>query len=140
MIYYRHHGFYGRFRQFGEDWFLQIDPTYRFTSDGRNLHPKSPKLLSGIRKLEKNPAVLGQVIMWASLLKDADAPDIFAPPDYPHLGFGDLLTFTSPVGINEAEWLSSDEDPGAEQANEQVETETDGLAWLQESIALPGPE
>jgi hypothetical protein len=125
--YYRHHAFYGRFRQFGEEWFLQIDPTYRFTSDGRQVHHNASKLLSGIRKLEKNPAVLGQAVMWASLLKDPETPDMFADAPYPHLRFGDFLAFESPVGISDDEWLSSDDDPEAQKAMEQIEEDDEGL-------------
>jgi hypothetical protein len=119
--YYRHNGFYGRFRRYSDEWFLQIDPTYRFTSDGRSEHPRASALLSGIRKLEKNPAVLGQVVMWAALLRDTDTQDMFGDPPYPYLGFEDLLTFESAVGIDDDEWLTSDDDPEALKAKEQVE-------------------
>ena len=84
-----------------------LDPTYRFTSDGRQVHHNASKLLSGIRKLEKNPAVLGQAVMWGSLLKDpGDAGHVCADAPYSHLGFGDFLAFESPVGISDDEWLS----------------------------------
>ena len=130
--YHRHHAFYARFRRYGEEWFLQIDPTYRFTSDGRTVSSLAPALMTGIRKLERNPAVLGQVVMWASLLADLDTHDLFPPARYPHLGFGELVTFESPVGIDEREWLSTDDDPAAQQAMEQAEYEfglfaTDGV-------------
>lgn len=124
--YYRHHAFEGRFRRFGEEWFLQIDPTYRFTTDGRQVHPNASKLLSGIHKLERNQTVLGQVVMWASLLKDPEAPDMFALT-YPHLGFGDLLELESPVSVNDDDWLSSDEDAEAQKAGDHGEGETDDL-------------
>lgn len=124
--YYRHNAFEGRFRRFGTEWFLQIDPTYRFTTDGRQVHPSAPKLLSGIHKLERNQAVLGQVVMWASLLKDPDTPDMFAP-SYSHLAFGQLLKLESPVSINDDEWLRTDEDAEAQKAGDQGEVEMDDL-------------
>jgi hypothetical protein len=79
--------------------------------------------LTGIRILEKNPAVLGQVVMWAALLKDPEIQDMFRDSPYPYLGFGDLLTFESALGIEDGEWLSSDDDPEAVKAREQAEQE-----------------
>lgn len=113
--YYRHNAFRGRFRRYGGDWYLQIDPTYRFTTDGRSIHPNTSKLLSGIRKLERNQAMLGQVVMWASLLHDPDPQNLFATNPYPHLGLGELVTFESPVGIQDQAWTTSDYEETAQQ-------------------------
>lgn len=118
--YYRHHAFGGRFRQYDGEWYLQIDPTYRYTRDGYRLDLFGPKRLSGMRKLEKNPAVLGQVVMWATLLSDPPEHDLFASPPYPYLGFDGLMTFDSPFGINDAAWLETDENPESKQAAEQA--------------------
>lgn len=119
--YYRHSAFRGRFRKYDQEWFLQIDPTYRFTTDGRSVHPNSSKLLTGIRKLERNQAVLGQVAMWASLLQDSDSQDLFATKPYAHVGFGDLLTFESPVGIHDEAWTGSPaESPSGESHSNEI--------------------
>ena len=39
VFYYRHVGFEPRFRRFDGRWWLQINPTYLFTSDGQTKHP-----------------------------------------------------------------------------------------------------
>lgn len=116
VAYYRHHAFEGRFRQYEDAWFLQIDPTYRYTIDGHRPDRYGSDKLSRMRKLEKNPAVMGQVLMWASLLGDPEGGDLFASPAYPHLGFGQLASFDLPVGIDDDRWLASDENPEASEA------------------------
>ena len=39
IAYYRHVGFERRFRFIGDKWYLEITPTYHFTSDGHQVHP-----------------------------------------------------------------------------------------------------
>ena len=39
VTHYRHSAFYARFYRFDEKWYLQISPTYHFTSDGRLKEP-----------------------------------------------------------------------------------------------------
>jgi uncharacterized protein DUF4365 len=121
IAYYRHNAFSGRFRHYDGDWYLQIEPTYRFTSDGRHVHPYYESKLKGILAQEKNPAVLGQVVMWADVLSDpVEQPTLFSSPVYPHLGFSGLARFESPVGINDDFWLSSDESEQAKEAADQA--------------------
>jgi len=47
-----------------EAWYLQITPTYFFTSNGYHLSKFSEDNLKGIKKLEKNNAVLRNVLTW----------------------------------------------------------------------------
>lgn len=71
--------------------------------------------------------MLGQVVMWASLLKDPEVPDMFTEAPYTHLGFGSLLGLESPVGIDDDEWLSSDDNPEALKARQQIAEESEDL-------------
>ena len=120
VAYYRHNAFEGRFRRYGESWFLQITPTYRFTFDGKRVHRGYESKLKGIKAQERNPSVLGQVVMWADILRGPQEPDLFAPSPYPNLTFGDLLGFQSEVGINERLWLSTEEDAEVKDAGNRV--------------------
>jgi hypothetical protein len=113
--YYRHSAFGAQFRRYENEWFLQITPTYRFTEDGERVLKFYESKLKGIKALERNPTVLGQVVMWADLLREGE-PGLF-PPDYPFLQFGDLARVTMPVGIRDSKWL------GAEEENDQKSIE-----------------
>ncbi len=65
IAYYRHSAFKGWFQRFGDDWYLEITPTYYFTRDGWRLDRFYEDRLKKIKEQEKNPAVRGQVVMWA---------------------------------------------------------------------------
>ena len=106
---YRHSAFAGRFRRYDGQWFLEITPDYHFTSDGRQPLQFAESKRAGIKALERNGTVLGQVVMWADLLAPAAAPDLFADVDYPFLAFGELERFSVESGINEEAWLGSED-------------------------------
>lgn len=105
--YYRHCGFEPAFRRYGGEWFLEITPRYVFTSDGRDLHPYREEYQAKIKAIEGSKAVMGLVIMFASLLSD-DNGSLYSTP-YPYLGFDGLAETVLDVGINDAEWSSTDE-------------------------------
>ncbi len=120
VAYYRHSAFEGQFIRVGSDWFLEITPTYFFTRDGYTRDKFEKEHLSGIKRLEKNPAVFGQLIMWAEYLITPAQGDLFIP-NYPFLQFFDPLeTFDIEVGIDDLIWLR----------NEDAET----TALLEESL------
>jgi hypothetical protein len=119
IAYYRHSAFQGRFRRFAAQWFLQITPTYYFTSDGYSPHPFYESKLKGIKALERNPAVLGQIVMWADVLAERRT-DLFTAP-YPHLGFGALASVDLEVGIDDQAWLSTEENPAMKAAGSSSE-------------------
>lgn len=129
MRYYRHAAFSSRFLKCGESWYLAITPTYHFTSDGWRRHLFYENKLKGIKALEKNNAVLGQVAMWAALLKD-DNESLFADP-YPFLGFGDLWSGAVEAGVNELWWLSNEEDDATKRS--AAEGDLSSLLALQDS-------
>jgi nucleoside phosphorylase len=71
----RHLGFEGRFRKLGGKWYLELNPTYRFTSDGRDKSALHERRLSKIKRIEKNRSVLSQVLLWLDLLGKPFAGD-----------------------------------------------------------------
>jgi hypothetical protein len=111
LRYYRHHAFDGQFRRFDDGWYLQITPTYRFTSDGKLIYRWYEDELSGIKRLENNQAVLGQVVMWANLLSKREG--MFSGGDF--IEFGELKAFDIEAGVFDKEWSSREE---SEPANE----------------------
>lgn len=106
MSYYRHAAFAGRFVRYGSEWYLQITPTYHFTWDGERLSRFAPDLLSGIKRLETNQAVHGQVVMWAHLMTERSLFDTG-----PHfLEFGSLVDFDLDAGLDDEAWLKREDD------------------------------
>ena len=67
--YFRHSAFQARFRFLGDEWFLEITPTYRFTFDGKTLDRFHDKRLSGIKRFERNRSVLSQLLVWQAILR-----------------------------------------------------------------------
>jgi hypothetical protein len=108
--YYRHSAFLGQFRRYEGCWFLEITPGYHFTYDGHKPLRFPGSKRKGIKALEKNPTVLGQVVMWADMLRgDRDRLSLFPTPEYPHLEFGELAAFDIDVGVNDQAWLAGAE-------------------------------
>lgn len=104
--YIRHAAFSGYFKKMDGFWYLQITPSYVFTMDGFRPSKYEADLLSGIKMIEHNDAVLVQVHLWTDILtRKAD----LVHQDYPFLRFSELLSFELPYGINDKEWLSHEE-------------------------------
>jgi hypothetical protein len=111
VYYHRSHAAYLQFRNYGSSWFLDIDPTYYFTTNGENEHPFAHSLLSGIKRIEGQSAILGQTRLWADVLgQEADLIN----RHHKMFGFSELLAFGSELGIDEGAWkLTRDDDDGA---------------------------
>jgi hypothetical protein len=86
-------------------WYLQITPTYHFTRDGERLSRYAPDLLSGIKRLENNQAVHGQVVMWAHLLTGRSLFD--SGPQF--LDFAALQQFELGVGLDDDAWIKRED-------------------------------
>ena len=104
--YFRHSAFNGYFVQYDDTWYLEITPTYYFTWNGKDLDRFYEDRLKGIKRLEKNNAIRGQVIMWAEMLTEQEG--LFTS-HYPLLSFDRLMTFELDSGINDDLWLPYEE-------------------------------
>ena len=92
----RHHAFKPRFERILGTWYLLIDPTYHFTTNGFIPHSKPGGLLAGKKRMDKSASLRGQVIMWHRLLSNdgeptASVPNLFDQPTVvePVLQFGE---------------------------------------------------
>jgi hypothetical protein len=117
--FYRHLAFQPRFMRFEKTWFLAITPTYHFTFDGWRQHKWYESKLKGIKALEKNPSVLGQVAFWAALLRERP-PSLFEASAGSDLQFGELVSLPLEAGINETLWLWNEEDEPTRKATSDV--------------------
>ncbi len=113
--YYRHNAFFGQLRRFDEGWYLEITPTYRYTTDGEHIYRGYEDLLSGLKRLQNNQAVLGEVVMWASIL--SKPPDMFERERV--IEFGELKTLNLDAGIIDHAWLKHEEKPKEEEEDVQ---------------------
>lgn len=122
IAYYRHAACRPQFRRYDGEWVLEILPTYHVTSDGYRPHPLADRYVSGMKRKEKQGAVMYQLVMWASILRGSEEVDaeVFSTNKYSFLRFAALQTLTLDVGIDDKAWLP----------NEDKETEEEGEATL----------
>lgn len=111
---YRHNAFEKRFVRLGEYWFLQIEPTYIFTSDGNERHRYHESLLDGIQQIEGDAAVSGTIAMLRDILRDRET--MFERPNE-FIRIGEIVKVECSVGIDDdawrrakAKWLPLDEE------------------------------
>jgi hypothetical protein len=108
----RHHAVGFRFERLGDEWFIVIDPTFYFTRNGFIPHPFPGVLLAGKKRLERNAAVRGQVIMWQSLLAESAKPknDLFekTAADDRLIGFEHLPLVELAQAVPEDTWERTD--------------------------------
>jgi len=109
--YVRHHAASFRFELLADEWFVVIDPTFHFTRDGFQPHRYPGALLAGKKRLERNAAVRGQVVMWQHLLVESGKPheglfDTGNPE--PILTFETLPLIQLPQAVPENSWNRTD--------------------------------
>ncbi len=96
---YRHYAIRARFVHLAEGWHLALNPDYHYTSDGFKDSRWADQQRAGIKRMEKNAAVVGLLRFWASYfsppktLLDERADD--------RLAFDDLLRVESNLGFLE---------------------------------------
>jgi hypothetical protein len=106
ISYYRHCALSWQFIQIDSDWYCEIVPDYFFTRDGHRESRYASDQLRGIKKIERNPAVLQETKLWASILRRKE--ELFEQAER-ILEFGDLLTFKVDQGIDDAAWKAAEE-------------------------------
>lgn len=121
--YCRHSAFKGYFLRLSNEWYLEISPSYHFTSDGYSKHKFRDELLQGIKRMDRNPAVLGQLLMWADYLSQS-TQNLFSS-EYSFLRFGQLVTVESNISLPDDVWNNTEEEDEA-----KILGETDNLLEL----------
>ena len=105
IAFWRHSAFSWQFMRIGEDWFVQITPTYHYTRDGFERDGFAAEHLAGIKRQEWNDDVRGQFVMWREFLIAQGKDDLFGDA-YPFLGFAAVEKLRADFGINDAFWKS----------------------------------
>jgi len=101
----RHHAMRARFHEIEGSWFLEINPTYRFSRDGWKDDLFAAERLKKIKEFEGNPGIFSNAFMWSEMLTSTVAD--FWHREYPHLSFGGLLSISASKGIPDEAWRSS---------------------------------
>lgn len=110
--YVRHHAATFRFERLADEWFIVVDPTFYFTNDGFQPHRYPAALLSGKKRLERNAAVRGQIIMWHHLLLESASGEatLFSAEKRTSalLGFEALPLIELSQAVPESSWNRTD--------------------------------
>ncbi len=122
VSYYKHAALAWHFVQAEGQWYCALEATHHYTRDGHRESDFAGDLRSGLKRLEKNAAVYGDVRMWASFLKGEE--DLLGSRETV-LRYGDLLCFDVDQGIEDKEWLA-DNRPGAPDSRIDAEDADDG--------------
>jgi hypothetical protein len=111
----RHHAFTPRFEQLLGQWYLVINPTYYFTTNGFIPHSYPAALLAGKKRLDNSASLRGQVVMWHRFLthKQDKATDLFAEDAViePCLRFDEPPAITLPTKVPEDVWGTPKQKP-----------------------------
>lgn len=116
IFYVKHFAFYISFLTIHNEWYVSITPSWFFSYGEDYQRSKySEKLLSGIKKIERNRSVFDQFRFLSSWLKDLDSDDLFSSDSglLPQITFGDILKFDGGRCLNEDLWeplVAQDED------------------------------
>lgn len=104
----RHHAFAPRFELLAGQWYLVINPSYYFTTNGFKPHLHPAALLAGKKRMDNSSALRGQVIMWHRFLtaKQSETGDLFTavPVCEPGLIFGAPPTIELSTRVPEDVW------------------------------------
>lgn len=111
LAFFRHSAFRGQFVRFEGRWYLEVNPTYRFTCDGFKESLFAGEQLKKIKELENNAAVMGQFLMWRHFLTNRVTEDDLYETPYPFLNFSAVDNFDLPTGVPDELWKSQENDP-----------------------------
>ena len=130
---FRHHALDHQFVRLDGHWFLELNPTYHFTTDGYRDLPWGAELVKGMKRREKNNAVRALVDVWARYLRGSD--DLFSNQDDAPIRFGELETFDVDRGVDERAWRR----PSVASAG-RVERRRDPLRGVVRATVFDEPE
>lgn len=105
IAYYKHAALDWSFTDVNGSWFCLLRPDYLYTVDGKHESPYADDNLAGIKRLERNAAVLGETRLWETLLRSSAEPTLLNEAEN-ILDFGPLMTFDLDRGIDDKTWAA----------------------------------
>jgi hypothetical protein len=128
ISYCKHAALEWQFLPLDGQWYCALTPTYHYTRDGYRDSLFLSDYLMGIKRLDRNLAVLGHTGMWATYLRGEDG--VLDPRDT-ILTYGELMTFTADCGIDDAAWLADPRKDNVDHAAMVDEPGTDEVALFE---------
>jgi len=120
----RHHAFVPRFESLYNQWYLVINPTYYFTTNGFIPHSHPSALLAGKKRMDNSASLRGQVIMWHRFLTKDQTYNtgLFADEasKEPRLKFGEPPVVTLATKVPEDVWGSGKKSTDSESDQESL--------------------
>ena len=104
---FKHCAFHAEFLLVESRWFLQISPTYFYTSDGYRKKFNADEFLAVIKRRERNRAVYSQLRLWEQYLCSAGRHSLL-DAGYAHMAFGQLETCTIARAVPDVFWSKAD--------------------------------
>jgi Domain of unknown function (DUF4365) len=117
LRYCRHYAAALYFRCWAGHWYLEINPTYHFTIDGRRDSFYDADYVKKIKRIERNNAVYQLVRAWADYLHGSG--ETLCDKADARIRFGALLTVEADAAINEKVWIPPRE-PSADADTQQL--------------------
>ncbi len=105
--YFRHFAFEANFTSYDNKLYLEISPTYHMTKDGNAPDRLKGKRISGMKKLQRNSNVLGEIIFIARFLNSGSQQNAEKES---LVKFGDLLKLELTAGIDDKQWRGTEEE------------------------------
>jgi Domain of unknown function (DUF4365) len=106
VYYCQHFAFAADFKDFGNEWFLCIRPTWTVSINGGRKSRVSYKTVKALKKLERNKSVYNHLRFITYKLT---FQDLFHK-NYPFILFNDLAKFQTDKIIDEHEWLKFEDE------------------------------
>ncbi|MWA04573.1 DUF4365 domain-containing protein [Actinomadura sp. LD22] len=128
ISYCKHAALEWKFLQFGGEWYCALSPTFHYTRDGYRDSLFLSEYLTGIKQLDRNPAVCGHTRMWATYLKGDEGVLV---PRETILTYGNLLDFTANRAIDDASWLADTRETDTDDSASKESPDADELALFE---------
>jgi len=104
----RHVAMKKRFVEVEGTYYLEVDPTYYYTRDGRKKHRRWRDFIRNARIMEKQKEYLANLELWRNVLT---RPSDLLREDYSFLKFRSYLEFSSPVSVADELWNPAPKEP-----------------------------
>lgn len=102
----KHFAFEVKYKLFGKQWYIAIQPEWYFSSDGYKKSFYAKEKIDWLKKNENNRTVFNHVKFIAYFLKYHKHSDIFKErKEYKFLSFGDMVVFNNSPFLDDKDWL-----------------------------------